>query len=248
MPATKPDWYPDPQGRHELRYWDGTTWTEHVSNRGVQSVSPVESSTAAGHAGDFGALGSLDAEVLWQGERKSLTTAMTGGKVVSARYVVTSQVITFSAGLLSTKEELVPMRAVVDADLRQSMTQKSRGVGDLLIKLDASLANRYGQHAVKLESIEDPRSVREIILKAAHAARTAYFAALHERNVELSQASANKINVGGAVAPAPAPPAASASPAAPDKISQLKELAALRDSGVLTEEEFQEEKRKILQQ
>ena len=32
------DWYPDPLGRHELRYWDGGTWTEHVSSHGRQST------------------------------------------------------------------------------------------------------------------------------------------------------------------------------------------------------------------
>jgi uncharacterized protein YxjI len=35
-------WLPDPNSRHELRYWDGTTWTEHVSDNGVQSVDPVQ--------------------------------------------------------------------------------------------------------------------------------------------------------------------------------------------------------------
>lgn len=34
-------WHPDPTGRHELRYWDGTQWTEHVSDGGVQSVAPL---------------------------------------------------------------------------------------------------------------------------------------------------------------------------------------------------------------
>lgn len=34
-------WHPDPTGRHELRYWDGSQWTEHVSDQGVQSTSPV---------------------------------------------------------------------------------------------------------------------------------------------------------------------------------------------------------------
>jgi hypothetical protein len=29
-----PAWHPDPTGRHELRYWDGASWTEHVSDRG----------------------------------------------------------------------------------------------------------------------------------------------------------------------------------------------------------------------
>ncbi|MGE3622184.1 MAG: phospholipid scramblase-related protein [Acidimicrobiia bacterium] len=36
------NWYPDPLGRHELRYWDGARWTEHVSNRGVQAVDPPQ--------------------------------------------------------------------------------------------------------------------------------------------------------------------------------------------------------------
>jgi len=37
----QPDWYPDPMGRHEYRYWDGTDWTEHVSSHGRQSVDPL---------------------------------------------------------------------------------------------------------------------------------------------------------------------------------------------------------------
>jgi|GEM_PF-244139 len=35
------NWHPDPTGEHELRYWDGRMWTEHVADQGVQSVSPL---------------------------------------------------------------------------------------------------------------------------------------------------------------------------------------------------------------
>ena len=36
------NWYPDPFGRHELRYWDGSRWTEHVASHGRQSTdAPV---------------------------------------------------------------------------------------------------------------------------------------------------------------------------------------------------------------
>jgi hypothetical protein len=37
-------WLPDPSGTHELRYWDGATWTEHVSDQGTtaQDPSPVQ--------------------------------------------------------------------------------------------------------------------------------------------------------------------------------------------------------------
>lgn len=37
-PPTPPQWAADPHGRHDLRYWDGTSWTEDVSTRGVQSI------------------------------------------------------------------------------------------------------------------------------------------------------------------------------------------------------------------
>lgn len=33
-------WYADPSGRYELRYWDGSEWTEHVARGGQQFVDP----------------------------------------------------------------------------------------------------------------------------------------------------------------------------------------------------------------
>ena len=39
--ATAPAaWYPDPSGRFELRYWNGSAWTEHVSRNGQQFTDP----------------------------------------------------------------------------------------------------------------------------------------------------------------------------------------------------------------
>ena len=34
-------WYADPSRRHEVRYWNGEAWTEHVADNGVASVDPV---------------------------------------------------------------------------------------------------------------------------------------------------------------------------------------------------------------
>jgi hypothetical protein len=34
-------WHPDPADRHELRYWDGSTWTEHVSDGGAVHCDPL---------------------------------------------------------------------------------------------------------------------------------------------------------------------------------------------------------------
>ena len=36
----QPNWYPDPWGRHEHRYYDGSHWTEHVASHGRPSIDP----------------------------------------------------------------------------------------------------------------------------------------------------------------------------------------------------------------
>jgi uncharacterized protein YxjI len=41
-----PNWYPDPMGKHEYRWFDGATWTDQVSSHGKQSVDPI---TAPAH-------------------------------------------------------------------------------------------------------------------------------------------------------------------------------------------------------
>jgi len=38
-------WYPDPSQRHELRYWDGNSWSDHVADRGVTSQDPPYASS-----------------------------------------------------------------------------------------------------------------------------------------------------------------------------------------------------------
>jgi hypothetical protein len=40
-PAT---WRPDPTGRHQLRYFDGKKWTEHVADSGIQTTDPYNQS------------------------------------------------------------------------------------------------------------------------------------------------------------------------------------------------------------
>jgi hypothetical protein len=38
--GTAPGWFADPYVRHERRYWSGTAWTEHVTDRGVPATDP----------------------------------------------------------------------------------------------------------------------------------------------------------------------------------------------------------------
>jgi len=41
MSTTPANWYPDPTSRHQHRYWDGSKWTDHVSDNGVTATDPV---------------------------------------------------------------------------------------------------------------------------------------------------------------------------------------------------------------
>lgn len=49
--GTEPGWHADPLGRHESRYWDGSQWTEHVADAGVQSTDPLDAAAAQQHQG-----------------------------------------------------------------------------------------------------------------------------------------------------------------------------------------------------
>ena len=40
VPSVPANRYKDPSGRFEMRYWNGTQWTEHVATAGKQSVDP----------------------------------------------------------------------------------------------------------------------------------------------------------------------------------------------------------------
>jgi hypothetical protein len=40
VPSVPADWYKDPAGRYEYRYWDGSKWTDNVSRAGVTYKDP----------------------------------------------------------------------------------------------------------------------------------------------------------------------------------------------------------------
>lgn len=40
-------WLPDPTGKHELRYWNGDDWTDHVADDGVQATDPAPTGAPA---------------------------------------------------------------------------------------------------------------------------------------------------------------------------------------------------------
>ncbi len=42
-PNTPANWFADPTGRHQHRYWDGSAWTDHVSDDAITGHDPISS-------------------------------------------------------------------------------------------------------------------------------------------------------------------------------------------------------------
>jgi hypothetical protein len=43
-------WASDPSGAHELRYWDGEQWTQHVSDGGAMTRAPLDIESSTGES------------------------------------------------------------------------------------------------------------------------------------------------------------------------------------------------------
>jgi hypothetical protein len=94
-------WQSDPTGRHELRYWDGAKWTEHVADHGAQSsdavgrdlagnaASPLPATTQspqasppthAGKPGWYADRSGKFEQRVWDGSRWTMWVRNNGGK------------------------------------------------------------------------------------------------------------------------------------------------------------------------
>jgi hypothetical protein len=51
--GTPPGWYEDPTKAGDLRYYDGSQWTEHVTVDGVQTTAPFEGTETASKTSGF---------------------------------------------------------------------------------------------------------------------------------------------------------------------------------------------------
>ncbi len=87
---------------------------------------------------------------------------------------------------------------------------------------------------------------RRPLLRAAAVGGVAYMGAKAGTKKAEAQAQAQTDQQQPPPQPAPPPQASAATDAASDRISQLKQLADLKASGALTDEEFDREKQRIL--
>ena len=167
--------------------------------------------------------------VIWEGESKSLTSMASGGKIVTAKYKVTTDYVYLDTGFLSSKGEQIPMWAIRDCDVKQSLVQRARGISNLTLMCEHN--DFTGKKEVVLEDIEGARELRDLINSHSKSSRIE-----HE-----SQQKSQTVNYSGA----PVLPQTSA-PSADDSIEKLEKLGVLLEKGLISQDEFQAQKMKIL--
>jgi hypothetical protein len=179
-------------------------------------------------------------DVIWEAQSETLTGKASGGRIVKGRYRLTREFLFFETGTLRTDAQQVPIAFVKDVDVKQSITQKARGVGNVIVHIEhlsgrAETASRAEK--VTMESIGDPKGAQRVINDTAREAR-------HELQARSNTMNYNQnMSPGGPMGSAAAQPAATAPP---DPMAQLKQLGELREAGVLSDAEFDAKKSDIL--
>jgi uncharacterized membrane protein YdbT with pleckstrin-like domain len=140
-------------------------------------------------------------------------------KWVTTNFVITSDRVIYRSGVFAKRGIEIPLERVNSVHFSQGILERIVGAGDLLIESGAE----GGQQ--RFTDIHDPDKIQNLI----HAQM--------ERNEERMFHSR-----GAAVAAA----GTSGTAGAPDLTVQLERLEALRDRGTLTDEEFQEQKQRLL--
>ena len=126
-------WFPDPARRHELRYWNGAQWTEHVSDRGAVSVDPLPSDPAAmATAGQVVAQQSVAQPVVAQQAVGQPVVA----QQVASQPVVAQQAVPQQAVAREAPQQAVDRHVYVDAQLQIGFKHKRLFVDDQAIWWD----------------------------------------------------------------------------------------------------------------
>lgn len=260
-------WYPVDGGR--LRYWDGAVWTEHFSDPhqgSAQAVADTTTSRLKGAATSAARQLTSNEMELPEGTLWSAIGKGVGG-ITTGRYRMDIHYLYFAKGALRTDAQQIPVSGIVDVDVKQSLTQRARGVWSVVVHVQRAGG---GREVVTMDDIPNGPEAQRALNRGAHDARLL----LEHRSIHLDGLRHQATNTtrqeiayqGGvpivaqpgfvapmqqmAMAPQPTAQIEAAEPiidvVAVDPIAQLKDLAALHEAGVLTDDEFSAKKAEIL--
>ena len=138
---------------------------------------------------------------------------------LTSNFAVTSDRVIHRQGFIAKRSMEIPLEAINDVRFEQGILDRMVGAGTLVI----SSASEFGRNS--FDNIRNPEGVQKVIYEQGEANKKRMY-----------QGSADERGV-------PPPP-----PAAPSPTTELERLAKLRAEGVLSEDEFQAQKAKILRE
>ncbi len=162
----------------------------------------------------------------------------------TSQFVVTTSRVIHREGFFAKRSMEIPLDKINDVRFEQNIFERVVGAGTLVIQS----ASETGRN--EFSFIRHPEEVQKTIY--------------HESELEQTRSAQRAMGTAPAPSPSlapplapsppaappapapPAPPVPTAAPAAPNVTTELERLADLRTRGVLTEEEFQSQKAKIL--
>lgn len=138
---------------------------------------------------------------------------------LTSNFAVTSDRVIHRQGFIAKRSMEIPLEAINDVRFEQGILDRMVGAGTLVI----SSASEFGRNT--FDDIRHPEAVQKVIY-------------------EQGESNKKRMYQGSAAGQGPPPPP----PATPSATTELERLARLRADGVLSEEEFQVQKAKILGQ
>jgi uncharacterized membrane protein YdbT with pleckstrin-like domain len=149
---------------------------------------------------------------------------------VTSYFIVTSDRIIHREGWIAKRSMEIPLEAINDVRFHQRVFERMIGAGDLII----SSASEFGREV--FGDIRNPEHVQKTIYEQGELNKDRMYRGVGRDSASVVQARAT---TSGATTPAMPPASASTT-------GELERLADLRNKGVLTEDEFQSQKKKIL--
>ena len=230
-----------------------SSWKDRVKQVAEQGKAAAEQGKAklAEQQGKRAQQWAEDPATLWYGESKDAAASATG--LSKARYRITKDRVWIDSGLLGTRTESVPLWSVKDMDVRQAVWQRGKDIGDVVLTLEdpsygATAAGMFDVHGmadaaghgttsgqVVLDNVEGPYAVVDLLTPLVSEARG-------RKTVERQSTYVHQMTP----PPAEAVPEQPSAPAGPSLAEQLRQLASLRDEGILSEEEFSAQKARLL--
>ncbi len=165
-------------GRHQLRYWDGNAWTDHISNNGVPGLDPLQPSPPDAATTDrASALDRLDAAltIAHGGDPAKIQAQVTGtgirgAGVAGAAFTGGGSIFNEPILVVNQKAKLIELKnqyAVFDQNGRQIATVNE--VGQSAAKKALRLLSNLDQFLTHKLEITDPAG--QVLLRITRPAK-----------------------------------------------------------------------------